>query len=206
LEIKASLVKDLREKTGAGIMDCKRALKESGGDVKSALEYLRRQGLAKATSIEGRITGQGRVGAYIHTGGKLGVLVELNCETDFVAHTDEFGELVRDLAMQVAAGNPLYIKREDVPADVLSREQQALAAQGEKIGKGPEVVEEYVRERLDKYLNEICFLEQPFIKDQGISVKERISECAAKLGENVSVKRFVRYRLGEDEELVSEEG
>lgn len=206
MEIKAGLVKDLREKSGAGIMECKRALTQTNGDMKSALEQLRRQGLAAAAAKEGRSTSQGQVASYIHTGGKLGVLLEVNCETDFVANTGEFGQLVRDLAMQVAAANPLYIRREQVPEDVLAREEEVFVAQGRKLGKSPEAVEELVKEKLDKYLAEVCLLEQHFIKDQGMSVKERISATAAKLGENVTLKRFVRYRLGDDEESAGEEG
>ena len=206
MEIKASLVKELREKTGTGIMECKQALVEADGDIKLALDKLRRQGLARAAAQAGRVTSQGRIGAYIHTGGKLGVLVEVNCETDFVANTDEFEGLIRDLAMQVAAANPLYIRREEVPEELLGIEQQAVRAQAEKQAVRPKSTEELVKDKLEKYLAEICLLEQPFIKDQGISVKERIAASAAKLGENVAVKRFVRYRLGENEEWSSEQG
>ncbi|MDI3537992.1 MAG: elongation factor Ts [Bacillota bacterium] len=197
MAITAEMVKALREKTGAGMMDCKRALEETGGDMEKAVEYLREKGLAAAAKRAGRTAAEGVIESYIHLGGKLGVLVEVNCETDFVARTPEFQELARDIAMQVAAANPQYLTREDVPAEVLEKEKEILRAQALNEGKPEKVVDRIVEGRLEKFYSENCLLEQPFIKDPDKKVRDLLAEKIARIGENIVVRRFVRFQLGE---------
>ncbi len=196
-DISAKLVKELRERTGAGMMDCKKALTETNGDIDKAIDLLREKGLSAAAKKAGRVTAEGLVESYIHGGGRIGVLVEVNCETDFVAKTDEFKELVKDIAMQVAAAKPQYVKREEVPDEVVEKEKNVLKAQALNEGKPEHIVEKMVQGRIDKFYKEICLLEQPFIKDPDISVQQLVTEKIAKIGENISVRRFVRFELGE---------
>lgn len=196
-EITAAMVKELREKSGAGMMDCKKALLATEGDMDKAIDFLREKGLAQAAKKAGRITAEGLVDSYIHAGGKIGVLVEVNCETDFVAKTDEFKALVRDIAMQVAAARPQYVAREEVPADVVAKEKEILAAQAANEGKPEKIIQKMVEGRIEKFYKEICLLEQPFIKDPDKTIKDLVTEKISKIGENISVRRFVRYELGE---------
>jgi elongation factor Ts len=196
-EVSAQHVKDLREKTGAGFMDCKTALKESGGDLDRAVRYLRERGLAAAAKKAGRATAEGVIGSYIHAGGKIGVLVEVNCETDFVARTDDFQQFVRSLAMQVAAAKPLYVSREEIPGDELERERAIYAAQAAQSGKPPQVVAKMVEGKVDKYAAEVCLLDQDYVKEPGKPVRQVVADAIAKLGENISVRRFMRFQLGE---------
>lgn len=195
--INANQVKELRERTGAGMMDCKKALSETNGDMEKAIEYLREKGLAAAAKRAGRIATEGLVEAYIHGGGRIGVLLELNCETDFVAKTDEFKELAKDIAMQVAASKPEYVSREQVPQEEIEKEKNILRAQALNEGKPEKIVEKMVEGRIEKFFKEVCLLEQPFIKDPDKTVQQLITEKIAKIGENISVRRFVRYELGE---------
>ncbi len=197
-EISAKLVKELRDKTGAGMMDCKKALKENDGDSAKAIEWLRQKGIASASKKEGRVAAEGLVDSYIHTGGRVGVLVEVNCETDFVARRDEFKALVRDIAMQVAAcPNVEYVKVDDIPADFAEKEK-AIEMGKDDLGSKPENIrEKIVQGRIDKRLKELSLMDQPFIKDQSISVEELVKQSVSKLGENIQVRRFVRFVLGE---------
>ena len=197
MEVSASSVKELREKTGAGIMDCKTALAESGGDMEKAVDYLRRKGLAAAAKKMGRVAAEGLVGAYIHAGGKIGVLVELNCETDFVARTAEFQTLLKDVAMQVAAANPRYVQPEDVPPEEMEREREIYRRQALDSGKPEKVVNKIVEGKMERFYSEVCLLEQAFIKDPDRKVQALIQEVIARLGENIQVRRFMRYHLGE---------
>jgi elongation factor Ts len=197
MEIDSKLVKELRDKTGAPMMDCKRALEKANGNLEKALDYLREQGVAKASQKAGRSTREGLIYSYIHPGEKLGVLLEINCETDFVARTDDFRNLAKDVAMQVAASNPITIKREDCPAELLEKEKEIYKAQVLKEGKPEKITDKIIQGKLEKYFQEFCLLEQPFIKDEDRTVKQRIDETIAKLGENITVRRFVRFRLGE---------
>lgn len=197
MEINASSVKELRDKTGAGIMDCKKALAESGGDIEKAVDCLRQKGLAAAAKKMGRVASEGLVGAYIHAGGKIGVLVELNCETDFVARTAEFQALLKDVAMQVAAANPRYLQPEEVPPEELEREREIYKRQALDSGKPEKVVGKIVDGKMDRFYSEVCLLEQPFIKDPDVKVGELIQEAIAKLKENVQVRRFARFHIGE---------
>lgn len=197
MAVTAKMVKELREKTGAGMMDCKRALQESDGDIEKAVEYLREKGLAAASKRAGRIAAEGVIESYIHLGSKLGVLVEINCETDFVARTDEFREFAKDIAMQVAAANPLYLAIEDVPEEVLVKEKEILRTQALNEGKPEKVVDKIVEGRLAKFFSENCLLEQPFIKDPDKKVRDLLTEKIARIGENIIIRRFVRFRLGE---------
>jgi elongation factor Ts len=196
MSISAGMVKELREKTGAGLMDCKRALTESAGDVEKAIDYLRQKGLASAAKKASRSATEGLIGSYIHMD-KLGVMVEINCETDFVARTDDFRELVKDVAMHIAAANPPYISREDVSSETIEREKEIYRAQ--VMNKPPQVVEKILEGKLDKFFSDMCLLEQVFIKDpEGKKkVKDLITEKIAKLGENIVVRRFARFQLGE---------
>ncbi len=196
-EITAALVKELRERTGAGMMDCKKALTETNGDLEKAADYLREKGLAAAAKKAGRITADGLVEAYIHGEGRIGVLVEVNCETDFVAKTDEFKELVRDICMQIAAARPEYVRREEIPEEVIKKEKSILAAQAANEGKPEKIIEKMVEGRIEKYYKEVCLMEQPFIKNPDISVGQLITESIAKIGENISIRRFARFELGE---------
>ena len=195
--IPASVVKELREKTGAGMMDCKKALSETGGDLAKASEYLREKGLAAAAKKSGRIAAEGIVESYIHLGGKIGVLLEVNCETDFVARTDEFRAFVRDVAMQVAATNPQYLSRDEVPQAVLDKEKEILTAQALHEGKPEKVVEKIVVGRIDKYYAENCLLEQSFVRDTDVTINDLLKEKIAKIGENITIRRFTRYEMGE---------
>ena len=196
-EVSAQQVKDLREKTGAGFMDCKVALRESAGDSEGAVRYLRERGLAAAAKKAGRATAEGVIGSYIHAGGKIGVLVEVNCETDFVARTDDFQQFVRSLAMQVAAARPLYVSREEIPPEELERERAIYAAQAAQSGKPPQVVAKMVEGKVDKYAAEVCLLDQDYVKEPGKPVRQIVADAIAKLGENISVRRFMRFQLGE---------
>jgi elongation factor Ts len=200
MSISASLVKELREKTGAGFMDCKEALKECEGDAEKAVDYLRKKGLSAAAKRAGRQASEGVVGSYIHMGGKIGVIVEVNCETDFVARTDDFAELVNDLAMQVAAARPLYVRREEVPADLVGREREIFKAQALESGKPENVVERIVDGKIEKFYQQVCLEEQEFIKENGTRVLDHIKSLAGKLGENVQVNRFARFEIGEGQE------
>jgi len=195
--IPATLVRELREKTGVGFMECKAALAEANGDLDRAITLLREKGLASASKKMGRVASDGLVVSYIHGGGKIGVLLELNCETDFVARTDVFSTLARDIAMQVAAANPSYARREEVPEAVLEKERAILKVQATSSGKPEGVIERIVQGRMEKFFSEACLLEQPFIKDPEVKVEDRIKEVIAKVGENIVVRRFCRYQLGE---------
>ncbi len=199
LAVTAADVKQLRARTGAGMLDCKKALEETGGDLEQAVAYLRERGLAKAAQKAGRQAKEGLVEAYIHAGGRIGALVELNCETDFVAKTDEFRTLAHDLAMQVAATSPRYLDRAQVPEAELAAEREILAAQARQQGKPEAVVERMVQGRLEKFYQENCLLEQPFIKDPDRTVEELLKEAIAVLKENVVLRRFVRFGLGEEQ-------
>ncbi len=196
-EITAQLVKELRERTGAGMMDCKNALTETQGDIDSAVDALRKKGLAAAAKKAGRVTAEGAVGSYIHAGGKIGVLVEVNCETDFVARTDQFQELVRDIAMHIAAADPRFVRREEVTPDVLEYERAIFREQALASGKPEKIVERIVEGKMEKYYSEFVLLEQPFVKDEDKTVGQLIAEKVGKIGENIQVRRFSRYKLGE---------
>lgn len=196
-EITAALVKELRERTGAGMMDCKKALSAIDGDLEKAIDFLREKGLAAAAKKAGRVAAEGLVEAYIHGGGRIGVLVEVNCETDFVAKTDAFKELVKDIAMHIAATNPSYLKREEVPTAELEHEQAVLAEQARNEGKPEKIIEKMVAGRIEKYYKEVCLMEQPFVKDPDKTISDLITESIAKIGENISIRRFTRYQLGE---------
>jgi elongation factor Ts len=196
MAISAERVKELREKTGAGMMDCKRALSETSGDIERAIDYLRQKGLSDAAKRTGRTASEGLIGSYIHPGGKIGVLVEVNCESDFVARTEEFQMLIKDLAMHVAASNPLYLRREEVPEEVVAREKNIYEVQAKEGGKPEKIVERIVQGKLEKFFQDVCLLEQPFVKDPDMSVNQRVSSAIAKLGENIVVRRFQRFQLG----------
>lgn len=197
MEITAVLVKELRERTGAGMMDCKKVLVETGGDIEKSIDELRAKGLAKAAKKAGRVASEGAVVSYIHGKGRIGVLVEVNCETDFVGNTDEFRQLAYDIAMQVAATNPAYVSREQVPAADLDHERQVLRAQALEEGKPEKIIDKMVEGRIEKFFKENCLLEQEFIKDPDKTVQQLIHEHVAKIGENINVRRFTRYELGE---------
>lgn len=197
MSISASQVKELRGRTGAGMMDCKRALAETGGDLEKAVTYLREKGLAAAAKRAGRVAAEGLIESYIHGVGKIGVLVEINCETDFVAKTDEFKALARDIAMQIAAAKPEFVGREEVPGEILDKEKEILRAQALNEGKPEKIVEKMVTGRIEKYYKEVCLLEQPFIKDTDTTIQQLLTEKIAKIGENISIRRFARYELGE---------
>lgn len=196
-EISAALVKELRERTGAGMMDCKKALAEVNGDMEKAIDFLREKGLSAAAKKTGRITAEGLVDSYIHGGGRIGVLVEVNCETDFVAKTDQFKALTRDIAMQVAASKPEYVRREEVAPEIIEKEKEILAAQAANEGKPEKIIQRMVEGRIEKFYKEVCLMEQPFIKNPDVSVGQYITENISKIGENISVRRFTRYELGE---------
>ncbi len=197
MEITAGMVKELREMTGSGMMDCKRALVESNGNIDKAVEYLREKGLAAAAKKAGRIAAEGVVDSYIHGGGRIGVLVEVNIETDFAAKNAEFRALVKDISMQVAASNPLYVAREDIPQEVIEKEKEILKAQAINEGKPENIAEKMVAGRIEKYYKQVCLLEQPFIKDTDKTVLDVINEKIATIGEKISVRRFTRYEMGE---------
>lgn len=197
MEITAAMVKELRERTQAGMMDCKNALVANNGNMDKAIEYLREKGLAASNKKAGRIAAEGMVDSYIHMGGKIGVLVEVNCETDFVAKTDTFKELVHDIALQIAASNPLFVAREDVPQANLDKEREILRAQALNEGKPEKIVERMVEGRIEKYYKDVCLLEQPFVKNPDITVQDLINEAVLSSGEKISVRRFTRYERGE---------
>jgi elongation factor Ts len=197
MEISAAVVKELRDKTGAGMMDCKKALGETGGDLDKAVDYLRQKGLAAAAKRAARLAADGAVGAYVHPGGKIGVLIEINCETDFVARTTEFQALLKDIAMQVAAANPRYVKRDEVPAEEFEKEKQIYRQQALESGKPEKVVDKIVEGKIERFYSEVCLLEQSFIKDPDKKVFEIVNEAIAKMGENIQIRRFARYHLGE---------
>jgi elongation factor Ts len=197
MEVSANAVKELREKTGAGMMDCKKALAETGGDVQKAIDYLRQKGLAAAAKKADRVAADGAVGAYVHPGGKIGVLVEINCETDFVARTAEFQSLLKDIAMQVAAANPRYLRREEVPTAELDKEKAIYRQQALETGKPEKVVDMIVEGKIERFYSEACLLEQAFIKDPDKKVTDIVNESIGRLGENIQIRRFSRYHLGE---------
>jgi len=197
LKITASMVKELRSATGAGVLDCRNALIEAEGDFDKAAEYLRKQGMVEAEKRREREAKEGVVAAYIHAGGRLGAMVELNCETDFVARTDEFRSLVKELTMQVAAISPLYVNREEIPEDVIAKQQEAYLAEMEAENKPPHILERIVSGKMEKFYKESCLLEQHYIRDTDITVGELIDRYNATLGENIVVRRFVRYELGQ---------
>ena len=197
MSISATDVKVLRDKTGVGFMECKAALTEAQGDTEQAMTILRNRGLAKAAKRAGRSTDQGVVGSYIHTGGKIGVLIEVNCETDFVARTEDFQQLVKELAMHVAAANPLYVRREDVPAKTIEQEKGIFQSQLEDKGKPPHVVEKILEGKLESYYSEIVLIDQPSIRDPKTTVGQLVATAIAKMGENVTISRFVRFKIGE---------
>lgn len=195
--ITADMVKELRDSTGAGMMDCKKALTEANGDMTKAAEILREKGIAKAVKKAGRIAAEGIVDAYIHGDGRIGVLIEVNTETDFAAKNEDFKAFVKDVAMQVAATKPDFVRREEVPADVVEKEKEILKAQALNEGKPEKIIEKMVEGRIDKFYKEICLLEQPFIKDPDKTVQQLLTEKVAVIGENISIRRFVRFEKGE---------
>jgi len=197
MEISAELVKKLREKTGVGLMDCKEALKQAAGDMEKAIEYLREKGLAKLQKRMGKVASEGVIASYIHTGGKVGTMVEVNCETDFVANTKEFQDFAKDIAMQVTASNPLYVKREDVPEEAKEKEKNIYRKQAIESGKPEKIIDKIAEGKMEKFYQEVCLIEQPFIKNQDITVKELLEELIVKMGEKILVNRFVRFQLGE---------
>jgi elongation factor Ts len=197
MEITAQTVKELREMTGAGMMDCKKALEQAGGDVQKAIAFLREQGLAKAAKKAERTASEGLIYSYIHPGDKLGVLLEINCETDFVARTDDFKTLAKDIAMQIAAANPLVVERKQIDSALIEKETDIYKTQALNEGKPEKILDKIVSGKLEKYYQEIVLLEQPFIKDEDITIKDLLVKAVAKLGENIVVKRFTRFRLGE---------
>lgn len=195
--ITAEMVKQLRERTGAGMMDCKKALTDADGNTDKAIEILRERGLAAAAKKAGRIAAEGLVGSYIHDNGRIGVLVEVNIETDFAAANEEFKQLVKDIAMQIAAARPEYVRKEDVPADVLEKEMNILRVQARNEGKPEKIIEKMVEGRIDKFYKEICLMEQPWIKDPDKTIKQLVTEKIATIGENINIRRFARFERGE---------
>ncbi len=195
--VTAAMVKELREKTGAGMMDCKEALAECGADLEKAIDFLRKKGLATAQKRSGRATSQGLIESYIHMGGKIGVLVEVNCETDFVAKTDDFKEFVRNIAMHIAATGPAGVAPEDVPEDVISREREIYKAQALESGKPENIVDKIIQGKLDKFIKESCLLNQSYVKNPDMSITDYLNEVIGKTGENISIKRFARFQLGD---------
>jgi len=197
MQVSATLVKELRDKTGAGILDCKEALTTTEGDMEAAVAYLRKKGLADAKKRAGRLASEGLVGSYVHTNGKIGVLVEVNSETDFVARTDEFQDLVKNVAMQVAAANPRYLKAEDIPPEEAEKEREIFRAQARESGKPEKVIEKIAEGKFKKYLTEVCLLDQAYIREPEITIDQMVQSVIAKLGENIEIRRFVRFQLGE---------
>ena len=197
MEISADLVRKLREKTGVGLMDCKEALKHSGGDIEKAIEYLREKGMAKLQKRMGRAATEGIIASYIHTGSKIGAMVEVNCETDFVANTKEFQEFAKDLAMQITAANPSYVRREDVSEDVKEKEKNIYRRQALESGKPEKILDRIAEGKMEKFFQEVCLLEQAFIKNPDITIKGLLDELLVKMGEKIVVNRFVRFQLGE---------
>ncbi len=198
MEINAKMVKELREKTGIGIMKCKEALKESSGDMEKAIEYLRKKGLSDASKRMGRSVKEGKIDAYIHFGGKVGAMAELYCESDFVAKTEDFQQLLKDILMQIASENPLYLQPEDIPEEVLEKEKEIYKAQMADSGKPDHILDKIAEGKLKKFYQQVCLLDQPFIKDNDVTIRELIKGKIAKIGENIKVGRFARFRIGEE--------
>jgi elongation factor Ts len=197
MEITAAMVKQLRDKTGAGMMECKAALAEANGNIDEAVTLLRKRGLAQAAKRAGRATAQGTIGSYIHMGGKIGVLVEVNCESDFVARTEDFTNLVREIAMHVAAAEPRWVRREEVPADVIEKEKSIYRAQMEKENKPPQVIDKIIEGKLGSFYAQFVLLEQPSVRDSAVTIAQLVAQASAKTGENIQISRFVRFRVGE---------
>ena len=197
MEVSSTIVKELREKTGAGFMDCKKALTETEGNLEKAVDYLRQKGLAAAAKKSDRVAADGAVGAYVHPGGKIGVLVEINCETDFVARTTEFQTLLKDMAMQIAAANPRYVRRAEVSGEEIEREHEIYLRQAQESGKPEKFIEQIVQGKMERFYSEVCLLEQPFIKDPEKKVSDVLTEAITRLREKIEVRRFARYLLGE---------
>jgi len=198
MDITAEKVKDLRERTGIGMMECKSALTESGGDMEKAIEILRKKGHARAQAKASREASQGVVGAYVHTNGRIGVLVEVNCESDFVARNAEFQELVKEIAMQICAAKPRYVSSDQIPADLLAAEKEIIKAQLGDMKKPPEIMEKIVTGKLGKFFEEVCLLDQPYIREDKIKVRDLVSQAVAKIGENIKVRRFARFEIGQE--------
>ena len=196
-EISAGMVKDLRAKTGAGIMDCKQALAECDGNAEKAVEFLRKKGLASAQKRSGRETSEGLIGSYIHMGGKIGVMVEVNCESDFVAKTEDFGEFVKNIAMHIAAANPIGLAPEDIPAEVIAKEREIYRAQALEQGKPENIVEKIVDGQIEKFYKDSCLLSQPYVRDPKTTIADLTTSVISKIGENIKIKRFTRFQLGE---------
>ncbi len=197
MEISVELVKDLRQRTGAGVVDCKKALQEAKGNMDAAIDYLRKKGLATAAKKAGRIATDGLVSSYIHAGGKMGVLVEINCETDFVAKTEDFQSFVKNIAMHIAAANPQYIRREEVPEEVLEKERDIYRTQALDAGKPQKVIDKIVEGKMERFYSEVCLLEQTYVRDSDLTIKELLEALIAKIGENITIRRFTRFQLGE---------
>ena len=197
MEITAALVKELRERTGAGMMDCKEALKTTGGDMEKSIDYLRQKGISTAAKRAGREASEGQVASYIHPGGKIGVLIEVNCESDFVARSEAFTELVKNLAMQVAAANPLYLVPEDVPPEMLEKEREIYRGLAREEGKPEKMLDKIVEGRLKKFYSQVCLLQQPYVRDDKLTIQDVLNEAVGKIGEKIVVRRFARYQLGE---------
>ncbi len=197
MEISVELVKDLRQRTGAGVIDCKTALQEAKGNMDAAIDYLRRKGLATAAKKAGRIATAGLVSSYIHAGGKMGVLVEINCETDFVAKTEDFQTFVKNIAMHIAAANPQYIRREEIPEEVLEREREIYRTQALDAGKPQKVIDKIIEGKMERFYSEVCLLEQTYVRDSDLTIKELLEAMIAKVGENMAIRRFTRFQLGE---------
>ncbi|MGN1249409.1 MAG: translation elongation factor Ts [Candidatus Spyradocola sp.] len=197
MAITAAQVKELREATGVGMMECKKALTETNGDMEKAMEWLRKKGIASAEKKSGRVAAEGVVESYIHMGGKIGVMVEVNCETDFVAKTPEFKAFVRDIAMHIAAANPAYLNREEVPAEILDKEREILRAQALNEGKPEKIVDRMVEGRVEKYYKDNCLVDQPFVKDPNMTIAQYVTQRVQMTGENIKIRRFVRYEMGE---------
>ncbi len=197
MEISIELVKDLRQRTGAGVIDCKAALQEAQGNMEAAIDYLRRKGLATAAKKAGRIATDGLVSSYIHAGGKMGVLVEINCETDFVAKTEDFQTFVKNIAMHIAAANPQYIRREEIPEEALERERAIYRTQAQDSGKPQKVIDKIVEGKMERFYSEVCLLEQTYVRDSDLTIKELLDAMIAKIGENITIRRFARFQLGE---------
>ncbi len=198
MSITSKMVKELRDKTAAGMMDCKKALTETDGDMEKAIDLLRQKGLAVAAKRAGRATSEGIISTYIHAGGKLGVMVEVGCETDFVAKTDKFIEFAKDVAMHIAAANPVSVTREDVPDTIIAREKEIYIQQGLDSGKPENIVEKMVTGKIEKFIAEIVLLEQPFVKDPDRTIQEILTDLVGKMGENITIKRFIRFQIGEE--------
>lgn len=206
MEVNASVVKELREKTGAGVMDCKKALAETNGNLEKAVLWLREKGIAATAKRAGRVASEGSIGAYIHAGGKLGVLVEVNCETDFAAKSEKFQTLVKEIAMQIAAQNPRCVSREELPQSVIEQERQIYASQAAGSGKPEQVVNKIVEGKLEKFIKEVCLLEQSWVRDPNRTISDLLGEYVGTIGEKIEIRRFVRYQLGEGIQDKSDDG